>query len=84
MVARDQERILFYELDSGQLSYVDLDFCDSQEASIYWTSPECLALDRATDRLWIINDPNVGAGQFPPRGRCGSARPLRRHGSFAF
>ena len=64
MVARDQERLLFYELKTGQLSYVDLDFRDPAGREIYWTSPEAVAVDPLEDRLWVINDPDSRRGNY--------------------
>lgn len=67
MVARDQERLLFYELDTAKLSYIDMDFRDPMGREIYWVSPEALALDPEGDRLWIINDPDSLRGNYRRR-----------------
>jgi hypothetical protein len=64
MIARDQERLLLYELSTGKLSYVDLDFRDPDNREIYWTSPEGIALDPEGDRLWLITDPDSLRGNY--------------------
>jgi len=64
MIARDQERLLFYELDTAKLSYVDMDFRDPEGREVYWVSPEAVALDPEGDRLWVINDPDSRRGNY--------------------
>jgi hypothetical protein len=67
MIARDQERLLLYELSTGKFSYVDLDFRDPDDSEIYWTSPEGIALDPEGDRLWLISDPDSLRGNYHRR-----------------
>jgi DNA-binding beta-propeller fold protein YncE len=67
MVARDQERLLLYELATAKLSYVDLEFRDADDREIYWTSPEGIALDPHGDRLWVITDPDSLRGNYRRR-----------------
>jgi hypothetical protein len=67
IIARDQERLLFYELTTRQLSYVDLDFRDPDDKEIYWTSPEGIAIDLEGDRLWLITDPDSLHGNYRRR-----------------
>jgi len=67
IIARDQERLLFYELTTKELSYVDLEFRDPDDKEIYWTSPEGIAIDPKEDRLWMITDPDSLRGNFRRR-----------------
>jgi uncharacterized protein YjiK len=68
-LARDQERILLLDLKKGEVSrVVDLDLRDPAGNSIEWVSPEGLAIDAATDRLWIVNDPDSVRGNYRARG----------------
>jgi phytase-like protein len=67
IIARDQERLLFFELTTRQLSYVDLDFRDPDDQEIYWTSPEGIAADLKGDRLWLITDPDSLRGNYRRR-----------------
>jgi uncharacterized protein YjiK len=67
IIARDQERLLFYEMRTRQLSYVDLDFRDPEDQEIYWTSPEGIAVDPRGDRLWLITDPDSLRGNYRRR-----------------
>lgn len=64
LLARDQERLLFYELETGSLSWVDLDFRDPSGEPIYWASPEGVAVDPPGGRLWIISDPDSVRGNY--------------------
>jgi uncharacterized protein YjiK len=67
IIARDQERLLFYEPATRRLSYVDLDFRDPDDKEIYWTSPEGIAVDPEGDRLWLIADPDSLRGNYRRR-----------------
>ncbi len=67
IIARDQERLLFYELKTRQLSYLDLDFRDPDDKEIYWTSPEGIAIDPVGDRCWLITDPDSLHGNYRRR-----------------
>ena len=58
-ILRDQERLLLIDLERKQFSRtVDLDLLDPSGGAIDWVSPEGLAIDPTSDRLWIINDPD--------------------------
>ena len=58
-IARDQERLLLIDLEQKRFPRViDLDLVDPSGGLMEWVSPEGLAFDIATDRLWIINDPD--------------------------
>lgn len=64
-VARDQERILLIALPEGKVTrVVDLDLRTPEGDPILWVSPEGLAFDEATDRLWLINDPDSIRGNY--------------------
>jgi DNA-binding beta-propeller fold protein YncE len=67
MIARDQERLVFYELTTRRLSYLDLDFRDPDDNEIYWTSPEGIAIDPEGDRCWLITDPDSLHGNYRRR-----------------
>lgn len=73
MVARDQERLLFYEPGSRQLSYLDLDFRDPEGREIYWTSPEGVAADGQGDRLWVVSDPDSQRGNYRLRSEAAAS-----------
>jgi len=64
-VARDQERLLRIDLESGKVDrIVDLDFRAPGGDPILWTSPEGIAIDPAGDRLWLITDPDSVRGMY--------------------
>lgn len=64
-VARDQERLLVISLAEKKVSRsVDLDLRAPGGESIFWVSPEGLAVDTAADRLWIVNDPDSIRGNY--------------------
>jgi hypothetical protein len=68
-VARDQERLLVIDLDRKEIArIVDLDLLDPSGGAIEWVSPEGLAFDSATDRLWLINDPDSERQNYRARG----------------
>src|SRR5262249_5422311 len=77
IISRDQERLLFYEMGTRQLSYVDLDFRDPEDQEIYWTSPEGIAIDPTGDRLWLITDPDSLRGNYRRRAERAA------HGNYA-
>jgi len=67
-VARDQERILVIDLEEKRVCrWIELDLRDRDGQSIYWVSPEGLAVDAAQDRVWIINDPDSVRGNYRRR-----------------
>ena len=58
-VLRDQERLLLIDPLEGRLRRViDLDLLAPPGIRVNWVSPEGLALDPDSNRLWIINDPD--------------------------
>lgn len=58
-VLRDQERLCILDLERHEIGPVlDLDLRDPTGAAIEWESPEGVAYDPATARIWIINDPD--------------------------
>ncbi|MGQ9591261.1 MAG: hypothetical protein ACUVYA_13325 [Planctomycetota bacterium] len=58
-VLRDQERLLAIDIELCEiLRVVDLDLLDPSGRAIEWVSPEGLAADAASDRLWLVNDPD--------------------------
>lgn len=58
-VLRDQERLLVLDIERGEILHlVDLELLDPSGRSIEWVSPEGLAVDPASDRLWLVNDPD--------------------------
>ncbi|MBI4582527.1 MAG: hypothetical protein HY717_00645 [Planctomycetes bacterium] len=64
-LARDQERMLLLDPEQGLVvRAVDLDFQDPGGEKILWVSPEGLAADPHTKRLWVINDPDSIAGNY--------------------
>lgn len=64
-VARDQERILFLDVDKRRVDgVVDLVLQDPVGKAMHWVSPEGLAIDPDSDRLWIINDPDSVRGNY--------------------
>lgn len=82
-VLRDQERLLLLDLERRDFGpRVDLDLLDPTGAPIQWVSPEGLAVDEATDRLWIINDPDSVGPNYraraasDPTGKFASYTPL--------
>ena len=50
------------------LRSVDLDFRSPDGQAMLWVSPEAVALDRESGRLWIINDPDSVQGNYRRRG----------------
>jgi hypothetical protein len=82
-VLRDQERLLVVDVERRTVERVlDLDLLAPGGTPIEWVSPEGLALDPVTDRLWIINDPDSmranyrGRGEPEARGEFASYTPL--------
>jgi hypothetical protein len=72
-VARDQERVLVVDLEKGNVTrVVDLDLRDPAGNAIEWVSPEGLAIDAATDRIWLINDPDSVRGNYRARSEPGA------------
>ncbi len=68
-VARDQERILVISLGDKKIARsVDLDLRAPGGESIFWVSPEGLSADAATDKLWIVNDPDSIRGNYRKAG----------------
>ncbi len=64
-VARDQERILFLDLDERRIDRViDLALLDPDGQPMHWVSPEGVAIDLGADRLWLINDPDSVRGNY--------------------
>lgn len=64
-LARDQERVLVLDCNIGHvLRSVDLDFRSPDGQAMLWVSPEAVALDRESGRLWIINDPDSIRGNY--------------------
>jgi hypothetical protein len=64
-IARDQERLLLIDLEAGAVRrFLDLDLLGPEGERIFWVSPEGLAFDRESDRLWIINDPDSVRGNY--------------------
>jgi hypothetical protein len=64
-IARDQERILLIDIEAGKVERaVDLDLRAPDGDPIYWASPEGLAVDEASDRLWLITDPDSMSGNY--------------------
>ncbi len=58
-VLRDQERLCILDLERNDIPrIVDLNLIDPQGERLEWASPEGVALDPATGRLWIVNDPD--------------------------
>jgi hypothetical protein len=73
-VARDQERLLVIDLESGKVTRVlDLVLLDPTGGAIHWVSPEGLAVDPGTDRVWIINDPDSVETNYRTRGAAAPA-----------
>lgn len=67
-VARDQERLLLLDLEKGKVErVVDLDLRAPDGDPIYWVSPEGLAIDEASNRLWLISDPDSIRGNYRKR-----------------
>ncbi len=67
-VARDQERILLMDLERGTVErVVDLDLRAPDGDPILWVSPEGLAIDVASDSLWVISDPDSIRGNYRKR-----------------
>jgi hypothetical protein len=67
-VARDQERLILIDLEAGKVTRaLDLDLRDDAGHAIQWVSPEGLAFDEASDRLWIVNDPDSERGNYRRR-----------------
>jgi hypothetical protein len=82
-IARDQERLLLIGLDTGKVErIVDIDFRAPDGESMMWTSPEGLEIDEATDRLWLITDPDSMRGNYrklkdqEPEGNFAQMAPL--------
>jgi hypothetical protein len=64
-VARDQERLLLVDLERPEHpGWVDLDLRAPDGCRIVWVSPEALAVDPETDRLWLLNDPAPEPGRY--------------------
>jgi hypothetical protein len=58
-VLRDQERLLLIDPVEGRLRRViDLHLLAPPGIVVKWVSPEGLALDAQSNRLWVINDPD--------------------------
>jgi hypothetical protein len=66
-VARDQERILVARLDEQQVVAIDLDLRSPEGKRIKWVSPEGIAADPSSNRLWIVNDPDSVRGNYRAR-----------------
>lgn len=67
-VARDQERVVVIDLDEKRVaSWADLDLRDEDGQSVEWVSPEGIAADVESDRLWIVNDPDSVRGNYRRR-----------------
>ncbi|HLU49055.1 MAG TPA: hypothetical protein VK116_13260 [Planctomycetota bacterium] len=67
-LARDQERIVVIDAETSRiLHFVDLDLRDPDGHSIEWASPEGIAADVATDRLWLVSDPDSVRGNYRRR-----------------
>lgn len=67
-ILRDQERLILMDLDRHRVKgVVDLLLLDPDGGAIKWVSPEGIAADPESDRLWIINDPDSVRGNY--RGR---------------
>ncbi len=82
-VARDQERILFLDVDQLRIDgAVDLILRDPDGNPMHWVSPEGLAIDPDSGRLWMINDPDSVRGNYRSlaheraRGRFAEYAPL--------
>ena len=46
---------------------VDLDLRTPEGFSIEWVSPEGLAVDASSNRLWLVNDPDSVRGNYRAR-----------------
>jgi hypothetical protein len=70
-LARDQERVLVLDIAERSVAgIVDLDLRGPDGRSLEWASPEGLAADPASDRLWIITDPDSVRGNYKARGEA--------------
>lgn len=64
-VARDQERILIIDPNQAKVTgVVDVAFQSPDGEKIFWVSPEGIAADLKSNRLWIINDPDSIRGNY--------------------
>ena len=64
-VARDQERLLLIDLEARKVARrIDLELRDPRGRAVHWVSPEGLAFDEKSDRLWIVNDPDSVRGNY--------------------
>lgn len=64
-VLRDQERLLLIDpVRETLLRVINLDLRAPPGISVKWVSPEGLALDPDSDRLWVINDPDSVAQNY--------------------
>jgi len=67
-IARDQERLLVLDPVRNEIVRVlDLDLRTPTGLPVEWVSPEGLAVDPATARLWVINDPDSVRGNYRAR-----------------
>lgn len=56
------------DLEEGKITRtLDLHFRDAEGQPIYWVSPEGLAFDETSNRLWIVNDPDSVRGNYRRR-----------------
>jgi hypothetical protein len=84
-VLRDQERLLLIDLERKEFPrVVDLDLLDPAGGTIEWVSPEGLAFDEATDRLWIINDPDSVSSNYRTRGAAAPEGPFADYSPLLF
>lgn len=64
-VARDQERVLVIDPSTGAVrSVLDLHLRSPDGELMLWVSPEGIAVDPASRRVWIVNDPDSIRGNY--------------------
>lgn len=84
-VLRDQERLLLIDLERKECAAaVDLDLTDPTGTAIEWVSPEGLALDETSGRVWVINDPDSVDGNFRARGEPKATGPFADYTALLF
>jgi len=84
-VLRDQERVATIDLEKHEVTrIVDLQLLDPEGRAIEWVSPEGLAVDTASDRLWIINDPDSVGTNYRLRDRPAPEGPFAEYSALLF
>ncbi len=65
-LARDQERVLVIDPARPEdvPAVVDLELRTPDGREILWVSPEAIAVDRKTEMVWIVNDPDSVRGNY--------------------